>query len=138
MSIIIIIVKKKTNVEEQNSSILWGRTELDAANVGLALNRLDRVAHVRRPQLDLAVVTATGNQLGVNVIEVDAPAPLLVLLERLQLGADEGVPNKHASFVITAGEPTLEVRVPRHAADLRVANHLAVGIVDVDHVLRTG
>ncbi len=96
------------------------------------------MAHVGRPKLDLAVVASGRNQLGVNVVKVDAPAPLLVLLEALELGADERVPDEDAALVVAARQPALHVRVPRHAADLGVADHFAVRVVDVHHVLGDG
>ena len=65
-----------------------GGVEFDAADVGpgvlgppFGLQRRHALVHVNRPKLDLGVVTTRRQQLGVLVVEVDAPAPLLVLLE---------------------------------------------------------
>lgn len=108
--------------------------ELDAAHVGLGLEGGHRPVDVERPQLDAGVVGARRDEARVHVVEVDAPAALLVLLEGLDALPGGRVPHRHRALVVAAGQRALVVRVPAHARDLGAGNHLNAGVVDVHSV----
>ncbi len=132
--------------------------ELDAADVGLGLQRGHRVVDVGRPQLDPGVVRTGRQQLRVHTVEIDAPTSLFMLLyvdgkkiinprakkflllsslgylKDPVLLADGGVPQDDAPFIVGGGEAALAEGVPGDAADLGAAGHLHAGVVDIDGV----
>ena len=94
------------------------------------------MGHVSAPKFDSGVVAAAGDQLGVDQVEVDAPAALLVLLPHRALRVRRRVPDDHRALVVAAGQRALVEAAPRDAGDLARANHLRAGVVDVHHVLQ--
>lgn len=76
------------------------RVEFDAAHVGFGFERGDRVLDVQGVELDAGVVRAGGYQARVDLVEVDAPAALLVLLEGFGALARRRVPYRDGAFVV--------------------------------------
>ena len=55
-------------------------------------------------------------------------------LQDARFDGGEGVPQRHDALVVGRREQTLAVVAVRHRADLRVADHLCVWLVNVDGV----
>ena len=55
-------------------------------------------------------------------------------LQHSRFDGGEGVPQRHDALVVGRREQTLAVVAVRHRADLRVADHLCVWLVNVDGV----
>ena len=94
------------------------------------------MGHVGGPQLHPGVVTPAGDKLGVHQVEVNRPAPFLVLVPHGGLSVGGAVPHYHGALVVAAGKHGFVEAAPGDAGDLAGADHLRGGVVDVHHVLQ--
>ena len=69
--------------------------ELNAANIGFGFYGRDGFGVAEGPEAHFGVVGAGSEQLGVDGVEIDAPATPLVLLELLHRRPRQSVPDSH-------------------------------------------
>jgi hypothetical protein len=114
------------------------RIELDTAHVGLGLECVHRMVARQAPQLDAPIVRSTGQQFRVDLVEVDAPTPFVVLLKHLGAHAPIHVPYLNDALVVAGGEHILKVTVPDDAGYFAAAHHLVDRVLDVDDGVTDG
>ena len=76
------------------------RIEFDAADISFGFQCGDRVLAIEWPNFDPRIVTATGQKLTVDPIEVHRPAPLLVFLKDFQSSRGSWIPDGYISLII--------------------------------------
>ena len=95
------------------------RIELDAANVGLALNRANRRLLICGPDLDLGVITATGKARRICARKVNTPRPLFVFIIVHGELSCVSIPKCDDTLIVRTGDLRFDIRVPGEAAKSR-------------------
>ncbi len=87
---------------------------------------------IQAPQLDPTIIRPRGQQLRINLIKIDRPAPLIVFLERPLSRPSLDIPNRNYSFVVRGSQQLLEITIPDHTRDFGIALHLIDRVFNID------